>query len=210
MKNLYDSSHDIEMINRLKSIEVDPPNGLWDDIEATLLAKRKRKIFIITSWASAATIAMLFTIGGFYYVNVKEIAIASNNQKKSEINRLADEKVNINRQDNEIATDKIEKHKVDLNEINRNVVLNSNSTQTIENLEDSKRYDEIPSKIQTIQSKVKKSNVDVVEQLHIISESNQIDFNEVIAQVEPAKKDIGKWYVAASGFPVYSFHTLGQ
>ncbi|NOU17509.1 MAG: outer membrane beta-barrel protein [Bacteroidales bacterium] len=209
MRNLYDSSHDIEMINRLKSIEVTPPIGLWDDIEATLLAKRKRKIFIITSWASAATIAILFTIGGFYYVNVKEIDIASNNQKKSEINKLADEKVNIKSLDSKVATDKIEKHKVDLNEINRNVVLNSNTTQTIENLEDSKRYDEIPSKIQTIQSKVKKSNVDVVEQLHIISESNQIDFNEVIAQVEPAKKDIGKWYVAASGFPVYSFHTYG-
>ena len=81
MRNLYDSSQDIEMINRLKSVEVDPPKGLWDDIEATLLAKRKRRFFIITSWASAATIAVLFTIGGFYYVNVKDIAIVSNNQK---------------------------------------------------------------------------------------------------------------------------------
>jgi len=197
------------MINRLKTIEVDPPKGLWDDIEATLLAKRKRKIFIITSWASAATIAVLLTIGGFYYVNVKDIAIASNNQKKSEINKSNDEKVNINRQDNEIATDKIEKQKVVSDEINRNVVLNSNSTLIPENSEDVRRYDDIPSKIQAIQSKVKISNVDVAEQLHIISKSNQIDFNEVVAQVEPAKKDLGKWYLTASGFPVYSFHTYG-
>jgi hypothetical protein len=209
MKNLYDSSQDIEMINRLKSVEVDPPKGLWDDIEATLLAKRKRKIFIITSWASAATIAVLFTIGGFYYVDVKDIAIASNNQKKSEINKSTDEKVSINRQDKEIATDKIEKQKVVSDEINRAVVLHSNLTLTPENSEDVRRYDEIPNKIQAIQSKVKKSNVDVAEQLHIISKSNQIDFNEVVAQVEPAKKDLGKWYFSASGFPVYSFHTYG-
>jgi hypothetical protein len=209
MRNLYDSSHDIEMINRLKSIEVDPPKGLWDDIEATLLAKRKRKIFIITSWASAATIAVLFTIGGFYYVDVKDKAIASNNQKKSEINKLNDEKVSINSPYSKVATDKIEKQKVDLNEINRNVVLHSNSTLTPENSEDVRRYDEIPNKIQAIQSKIKKSNVDVAEQLHIISKSNQIDFNEAVAQVEPAKKDLGKWYVTASGFPVYSFHTYG-
>lgn len=209
MKNLYDSTREAEMIENLKSLEVSAPDGLWDDIDATLKAKNKRRIIIFSSWASAATVALLFTIGGIYSIQSSVEALAKSNQvnnsniisvkKESSISQLKSNKtipsrglLNIKSQNKQI------------------VIANLSKDSTELAPQESREKLSIPKQLVAIQSTIKTSSASTPDRIKIPNQFNKLNPDRAIALDDLIKsKSKGDWYIAASGFPVYSFHSAG-
>jgi hypothetical protein len=210
MKNIYKNSTEDELVNGLKSMEVTPPIGLWDDIEATLVAKRQRKIFIITSWASAATIALLFSIGGIYLISNKtEITKTQKLVSKKENTPIINNTPTNKQPENRISQNQVAKSLNAETNYQRSITLTATSSST-DSLSLANRSDEIPSRINSIRL----SYIGAVSIKHEVINSKLETYdnglNNVIASVDIAEtKQKGEWLFAATGFPVYSFHTAG-
>lgn len=199
---MYDSSKEAEMVKNLKSMEVTPPKGLWDDIEATLDTKRKSKVFIITSWASAATIAVLISIGGLYYLSGDKGSV-----KISEIEKISEEiekNLRVEHPENLDKASDESKYKEQIVKPNK---LAQNKVVSEEQLPPNyDRPNEIVTQIKPIHSAARGRLV--LEDKVVFSGRKHTGFQNTIAQNEAPKKK-GEWFIATSGFPVYSFHTSG-
>ncbi len=208
MKNSFDKGFEARMVEKLKSLEITPPNDLWDDIEAILEVKRRRKIFVITSWVSAATIALLFTIGGFYAINSNEKKVTKNESIRnvaltpSKINQipllqLNPSTANESKQNGSIVNRDVQK------------VLNpTKSESSALNLKILNRNDDIPVRLASLHSTLKEN--EIIEKISF-RDYPVVNINSNnLARVEPKEgKAKGKWFVLATAFPVYSFHTNG-
>ncbi|RPH30327.1 MAG: hypothetical protein EHM93_15945 [Bacteroidales bacterium] len=206
MQNLYDSRHEEEMIDRLRSLEVSPPDGLWDDIDATLNAKSRRKIIIISSWASAATIALLFTIGGVYNIQRRVETITNSNQIansttiSSEIERAI---ISLPRNDTDQSRGLIIASQHD-----EQIVFIDSATELIPQVENESIIP--PKPLIAIQPTIEPTNTLNREKIIIPKSYKKNNDSQPLAMVEPIeKKAKGDWYISASGFPVYSFHSAG-
>jgi hypothetical protein len=210
MKNTYKNSTEEELVNSLKSIEVTPPNGLWDDINATLVAKQNRKIFIVSSWASAATIALLLSIGGLYLVNSKTETVRTKTllSKKENSTTLSPKETKAKNNSSENQNFKA-----------RSIAFNSDpqkpeSTAIAKSSTDSvikfKQKIEILTVIDPIHPSSIRNFVFRKEAIYPKIKKAKYLLNNAIATVElPENKRKGEWIFSATGFPVYSFHTAG-
>ena len=215
MKNLYNNRED-ELVNHLKSFEANPPDGLWDDIEATLRAENKRRIYITVSWASAAAIAMLFTIGGIYSMNHRVDRIVSKSRINSSSTTITIPKTEVIERPlvQNIKTGNTENQRITSNRIassiTRKRTLPSKNISLLVGIENLSRNEEIPETLASVQPSIRSSNVIAADRIDIKSQDETTRSSSSIAQVEEKKKRLnGIWYISASGFPVYSFHTAG-
>ena len=203
MKSLYDNQHEADMIERLKSLEVTPPEGSWDDIQNMLKLKRRRSIAIFSSLASAATVALFFTITGINLIsnnnstNQDKIAIS---KSKIEIPKIVINQPKIvDNQNSIVASEK----KYELNS-----VVEREKIQTVKESNVIINQLEVPEPIQTIQGKPLKSYPQSQVNISYIIKSKQ-SYSKLASVSKNDNKRKGKWFVSASGFPVYSFHTAG-
>ena len=170
MKSLYDNQHEAEMIERLKSLEITPPQGSWDDIQNTLKLKRKRSIVILSSLATAATVALFFTISG--------INLLTNNNNSTNQDLVAISKSKIER----IESVKNPNRIID----NQNMVITSEresksnsfavESEKIQPVEESKviiSQEEVPELIQPIQNKPLKSYPQSKDDISCITKTKQ-------------------------------------
>jgi len=205
MKSLYDNQHEAEMIERLKSLEITPPQGSWDDIQNTLKLKRKRSIVILSSLATAATVALFFTISG--------INLLTNNNNSTNQDLVAISKSKIER----IESVKNPNRIID----NQNMVITSEresksnsfavESEKIQPVEESKviiSQEEVPELIQPIQNKPLKSYPQSKDDISCITKTKQNYASLALVSKNESKRK-GEWFISASGFPVYSFHTAG-
>ncbi|MHC1705587.1 MAG: hypothetical protein AB9846_16930 [Tenuifilaceae bacterium] len=210
MKNLYDSKLEEEMINNLKSLEVDPPDGLWNDIENSLQVRARKRIFIITSWASAATIALLFTIGSIYMMNKtsnEKIQISKNveainkeEEKKDESGSKIEERIS--------STD-ISINKESTISAQRSASLIAQNEIPSYSNEAERENEILPSILQLIKSEIRDSKIVKPERI-INLNNNQTKYSSSLALSEDLDQKTKKdWIISASAFPVYSFHTAG-
>lgn len=209
MKNFYDSKHEAEMIEKLKLLEVTAPDGLWNDIDATLKAKSKRRVIIFTSWASAAGIALLFTIAGIYGIRSRVETIAVNNQKINTTIISNDKKETIT---TPLNTGGIKKSSInpDIKLGNNQIMIASSINSSIQYPQEIKENNVLPKPIAAIQSELKEVRIAIPGKLFIPNNSMENNYSQSLAIVDPVeKKAKGSWYLSASGFPVYSFHTSG-
>lgn len=199
------------MIRELKSLEVNPPSGLWNDIDSTLKARNRKRIITITSWASAASIALLFSIAGYFTLQkganvltqTKPITLPSQSQSNTTI------KENLIKNNTASNTQKeVEKSRAILTP---NSITSAGSsvdpTQKISQTEQEKSN--IPQKIDLIeQAKLRGKGV-VQERLNLNTSIE--DKNSAFLAISDVKesKPRGNWYLSASGFPIYSYHSAG-
>jgi len=210
MMNLSRNSKEEELLHSLKSFEVTPPEGLWDDIEATLLAKRRRKIIIITSWASAATVALLFSIGGFYTMNNRIETITSSEAKISNTystkptKELNEQQINSNFIANRSAERSITA------DLEQKVVYSSQGMTLRDEFENQYRNDDVPEMVISIQPTLNNPKLILPNWNDFKLQVEKMDRKRAFAMAEPdEKKAKGDWFFSAGGFPVYSFHTAG-
>lgn len=211
MKNLYDSKRENEMIQNLKSLEVTPPDGLWDDIEATLDKQKRRRVIIITSWASAATIAILFTIGSFYILNSKQNLNSVQFAPKEVAKSILSDKEN---QAKEIIVTKSVNPELQTKSSNSSqntiaIVALDSSESKISN--GSRKIEFTPQKLTSVQLLTNKGVVVFSEEITLSSNFKTEPQGNSIALVETTKQGQKKkeWVISTSAFPVYSFHTAG-
>jgi hypothetical protein len=210
MKNTYKNSTEEELVNSLRSIEVTPPNGLWDDINATLVAKRNRKIFIVSSCASAASIALLLSIGGLLLVNSRTETIQTKTLLSKKENSTAISPKESIAKTNSSGTQNIK---------TRMIVLNSNAqksefTSIAKSSSDSTLISNHENEILTVIDPIHPSSIRnfAVKKEEIYPKIKNLEYglNNAITSVDLAeKKRKGEWIFSATGFPVYSFHTAG-
>lgn len=194
------------MIEELKSLEVSPPRGLWEEIDKTLATKKKKKVFIITSWASAATIALLFTIGGLYNMNSGLKRISSSQPKNEIVDNQIIKKEATKKTIKNIESKEIKRNTTVFNSEKQQdkVALNTGSSIIIG--EKVERNETFLQEISSIQAVIKITEPKP-ERIPLLTDQND---NSFLAIVDPEpKKARGNWYASASGFPVYSFHTAG-
>jgi len=204
------NKHEDEMIRELKSFEVNPPSGLWNDIDSTLKARSRKRIIAITSWASAATIALLFSIGGYLTLQ-KDINILTQT-KPSTLPTKHQSNTTIIKKNTPLSTSKTNSYKEDI--VNsRNIIETTtlqstdkpNSNIATQDLDNSS----IPPKIEIIeQAKFEEAKVN---QEKLILNTSIQDKKAVFLAMSDIKesKHKGNWYISASGFPVYSYHSAG-
>jgi hypothetical protein len=208
MKNLYNRKED-ELINHLKSFEVTPPDGLWNGIEATLHTKRKRKIYFTISWTSAAVVALFFTISGIYSTNHSASRIASGNRKNSTTAATTNAEVIEKQEIRSIKIGNTDNQNITSESLTRNELSPLQDSSTRVDAENLSRNDRLPEKIISIQSTISNSNVTSPDRIEIKVQGDPAPSGS-IAQVEKKEKRLkGNWYISASGFPEYSFHTAG-
>lgn len=204
MKSLYDNQHEAEMIERLKSLEITPPQGSWDDIQNTLKIKRRRSIVMFSSLASAATVALFFTISGINFISKNHNSTNQDNRAISQSKNKKTESVTIqprvlNTENTIIPSEKKVKQ------------INIDKRETIKPIEESnesKPQTEVLEPIQPIHSKPLISNSS--SQSDIYQKIKSYQNYSSLASVENKKsKRKREWIISASGFPVYSFHTAG-
>lgn len=209
MKNLFDNKYEGEMINKLKSLEVSPPNGLWDEIDKSLMAKNRKRIILITSWASAATVAMLFTIWGIYSTQSKVQNHTSNNQNvKSEPTKKVDASstklFNSSKIESSRSSGQVEPF-VEQNHINdSSIQLTELISQEVNNTII------VPEKLNSMRSTLYLLKPAKPIKIILHDDFNGSGFDQSIASVEHSdKRAKGNWFLSATGFPVYSFHSAG-
>jgi len=209
MKNLYDSKLDEEMIKNLKSLEVEPPDGLWDDIEESLQAKTRKRIIIITSWASAATIALLFTVGGIYMMNKKssEIIQISKNievSKGEDIKEKTDNKL----EERTLLAD-ISKKQESTNTDLRTANLKVQNTLPASSNEIVQEVITLPTALKYRQAILNVPSKANLERINILDKDQSKIIGSHAFAEESNVKSKKDWIISASAFPVYSFHTAG-
>ena len=146
MKNLYDNNFEVEMIDKLKLLEVSPPNDLWNGIESSLNEKRRKRNIALTYYLAAASIALLFTIGGYLAIQNKVQTISSN-QHKSEVVKSPINKSAISKGQSEVINNsKLSKNYKSKDEnYKQDVTSASNIETSSQEIPESKRSDEIPN-----------------------------------------------------------------
>lgn len=208
MKSFYKNSKEDEMILKLKSLEVNPPSGLWNDIESSLKIRKHKRIILITSWASAATIALLFSIGGYFTLQ-KEVK--NQTQVKTLNNNILNQsstttKKNIPENSSK-PTQKVEVEK------SRSIVTKSysqttDSSNTIIKERELGNSNILAKNFKNVQVKLGEKGV-VKEKLQL-PPSNEDRKSTILALSDNnVAKQRGSWYISASGFPVYSYHSAG-
>lgn len=208
MKNLNDSKLEGELLENLKSLEVNPPYGLWDDIETTLIAKNRKRIILITSWASAASIALMFTIGTIYFVGNDSVNNIQVSKTNGVINSQEIKKIEKPSYTKAIKSIEVPKEVETSESVQRNIASltqNTSETQSNEVITD---IESIPSTLIPIRARVEAKNKEY-QNLFRIVRSTEVLSNS-LAHVDESNQKVNKeWIVSASGFPVYSFHTSG-
>lgn len=207
------SKQEDKMIRELKSFEVNPPNDLWNDIDSTLKARSRKRILLVTSWASAATIALLVSVGGYFTLQkdaniltqTKPTALPSKDQSNTTIKENLTKNITAT-----IAQMEIEKSRTILTS-NSIAPANSNTTDSIQkssSTEQEKSY--ILQKIAlTKQTSLKEQEV-AQERLYLnTSVEDKKTTYLALSEIKESKPKKGNWYLSASGFPVYSYHSAG-
>lgn len=205
------SKKEEEMIRELKSFEVSPPSGLWNDIDSTLKARSRKRILVMTSWASAATIALLFSVGGYLTLQkdanvltqTKPTTLPSKDQSSSTV---INKELAINKPVN--TQKEVEKSRA---LITPNSITSANSsvdsTQTISQTE--QESSDILQKIVLTEKTTLKEQGVVQERLYLnTSIEDKKSAYLAVSDIKESKPK-GNWYLTASGFPVYSYHSAG-
>ena len=52
---------------KLKDFSASPPQHVWDNVQASLAAQKRRKRVAYIAWISAAAVVLLAFIGGWYF-----------------------------------------------------------------------------------------------------------------------------------------------
>jgi len=204
MKSLYDNHHEAEMIERLKSLEITPPEGSWDDIQSTLKMKRRRSIGMFASLASAATVALFFTFSGINFISKNHNSTNQDNRAISQSKNKKTESVTIqprvlNTENTIIPTERKVKQ---INIVKRETI------KPIEESNESTHQTEVLEPIQPIHSKPLISNSSSQSDIYQKIKSYQ-NYSSLVSVENKESKRKSEWIISASGFPVYSFHTAG-
>lgn len=205
MKSLYDNQHEAEMIERLKSLEITPPEGSWDDIQSTLKLKRRRSIVVFSSLASAAAVALFFTISGINFF--------TKNSNSTNQDLIVVSKSKIERTEGVVKQNKIIDNQNIANSSERESKSNSFMVEAekIQPVEESKLIVsqlEAPGLIQPKPNKPLRAFPQSQDNISCLKKSKQ-NYSNLASLSKNDSKRKGEWFISASGFPVYSFHTAG-
>ncbi len=203
MKSFYKNSIDNEMAKKLKSLEVAPPSGLWNEIESTLNAKARKRIIAITSCASAATLALFISIGGYLSLQPEN---QNNTSKKTFITpSVLSEIPVINNIESKSSDRRVMKKTI------AKVVVDEKSKQYEKN-----DYQSSLNQIKPVTREQNFIQEIATRKPHIINAKDvkplKLSINKQIfnsLEVAETKKRKGDLYISASGFPIYSFHSAG-
>ncbi len=204
MKKQSDEQREAEFLEKLGSLEVSPPDDLWLDIQNTLKGKKKKSDLIITFYAFAAAISLLIAIGSIFFL------------------------INSDRSKSAVTADSISSGDIDLT---RNLSFKSNSqkgfvklAETIpsgnknsiggDTLQNITAYD-----IRTIDTFI----IEEIESIHTSKIYNNRNISGLLrydiiqnylAKSYPPlsfkEKAKPSWFIAISGSPVYSYHTISS
>lgn len=204
MKNLYDNNFEVEMIDKLKLLEVSPPNDLWVGIESTLKEKSRKRNLIISYSIAAASIALLITVGGIYVLRSRVETISVNQQRSEMV------KPSINKNVNPIKQISTSKSISKVERIERNIISPLKSEPPSFKSIDTIRNVVLPDLLNSHVNNVVISENNQPTEINIEALlSENVNSKTVVMADLSEKKGKGKWYLSVSGFPEYSFHTAG-
>ncbi len=204
MEEMNDKIFDNELINKLKVFEVKPPADVWDNLSKNLDSKDRRRIIVYISYASAAVVALIFTIGGIYLsqrTTEQKIATISEPEVKKSI---FEEK----QQANQVTKETIRNKKLNPVKYSPELVQIKSNQENIAKEESSESSQE--EIISTLPLRNWKPDFPIHPKGERIAKVLFSNNNETvsIAMDQPAKPK-PQWVLCSSVFPVYSFHTSG-
>lgn len=197
-----------EMIRELKSLEINAPIGLWNEIESTLKARNRKRTIVITTWVSAATLALLFSIGGYFILQKETIVnepLTANTSNQSTTAKTEDS-ISANIEDTSTKT--LDKS-INIKE-NTSLPSPEQSDSSIQEFVQTKQeQSDIPQRIKLIEPEKLDEKSVILDKLHLKTSIENRKYDLLASSDIKDSKRNGSWYLSASGFPVYSYHSAG-
>lgn len=207
MRNFSDSTREQELANRLRSLEVQPPDDLWAGIERTLRKRAKKRILAFVTYASAAALALLVAVGSYRLYQPVNSGDAANSKlagNKEKQGLLIDSKSARNTTPNSRPSIGSE---IAHSARTTSTRLTGNNANTSVSGKDSTPDDVTPQAIPLMVGMgltPKNARIRPIT-LTYLSQTAM----PVLAANHKEPNPKADWAFAASGFPVYAFHTAG-